>query len=97
FASLSMIFVLIIWWTSRSTLFPYTTLFRSMELLEQGLAEAREPRERFYWRLAGARLLKETGLKAMAGEHLQDLKNQIQGLVLEDWEPGLIKQLERLA
>ena len=34
----------------------------AMELLEQGLADAREPRERFYWRLATARLLKETGL-----------------------------------
>ncbi len=69
----------------------------AMELLEQGLADAREPRERFYWRLATARLLKETGLKALAAEQIQDLKNQIQGRVLEDWEPALIKQLERLA
>ncbi|RBP23473.1 type VI secretion system protein VasJ [Marinobacter pelagius] len=69
----------------------------AMELLEQGLADAREPRERFYWRLATARLLKETGLKALAAEQIQDLKNQIQGRVLDDWEPALIKQLERLA
>ncbi len=69
----------------------------AMELLEQGLADAREPRERFYWRLATARLLRETGLKALAAEQIQDLKNQIQGRVLEDWEPALIKQLERLA
>ncbi|MGC8119462.1 type VI secretion system protein TssA [Marinobacter sp. VGCF2001] len=69
----------------------------AMELLEQGLADAREPRERFYWRLATARLLKEAGLKALAAEQIQDLNNQIQGRVLEDWEPALIKQLERLA
>ena len=69
----------------------------ALELLEQGLADAREPRERYYWRLSTAKLLKETGLKTLAGQQIQDLKNQVQGLVLEDWEPGLIKQLERLA
>lgn len=69
----------------------------ALELLEQGLADAREPRERLYWRLASAKLLKETGLKAMAAQQIQDLQGQVRGLVLEDWEPGLIKQLERLA
>lgn len=72
-------------------------LAAAMELLEQGLADARQPRERFYWRLASARLLRETGLKALAAEQIQDLKNQAQGRVLDDWEPTLIKQLERLA
>ncbi len=69
----------------------------ALELLEQGLSDAREPRERYYWRLSTAKLLKETGLKTLAGQQIQDLKKQVQGLVLEDWEPGLIKQLERLA
>src|SRR5690554_1607383 len=69
----------------------------ALELLEQGLGDAREPRERFYWRLATTKLMKETGLKAMAAQQIQDLQGQVQGLVLEDWEPGLIKQLERLA
>lgn len=69
----------------------------AMELLEQGLAETREPRDRFYWRLASARLLRETGLTALAKAQLQDLKAQVRELALEDWEPALIKQLERLA
>ena len=69
----------------------------ALELLEQGLGDAREPRERFYWRLAITKLMKEAGLKAMAAQQIQDLQGQVQGLVLEDWEPGLIKQLERLA
>ena len=69
----------------------------ALELLEQGLGDAREPRERFYWRLATTKLMKEAGLKAMAAQQIQDLQGQVQGLVLEDWEPGLIKQLERLA
>lgn len=69
----------------------------ALATLEEGLADAREPRDKFYWRLAIARLFRETGLKALAGEQLQDLHQQVQGRVLEDWEPGLIKQLERLA
>ena len=69
----------------------------ALELLEKGLADAREPRERLYWRLATAKLMKETGLKTLAGQQIQDLHTQVRGLVLEDWEPGLIKQLERLA
>ena len=69
----------------------------ALSSLEEGLADAREPRERFYWRLAIARLFRDTGLKALAGQQIQDLHQQVQGRVLEDWEPGLIKQLERLA
>ncbi|MFO8140642.1 MAG: type VI secretion system protein TssA [Marinobacter sp.] len=74
-----------------------TKLPAALELLEKGLADAREPRERLYWRLATARLMKATGLKAMAAQQIQDLHAQVRGLALEDWEPGLIKQLERLA
>ncbi|MDP4547706.1 type VI secretion system protein TssA [Marinobacter sp. MDS2] len=72
-------------------------LSSALELLEQGLADAREPREKFYWRLTTAKLMKESGLKAMAAQQIQDLQGQVQGLVLEDWEPALIKQMERLA
>lgn len=69
----------------------------AMQLLEAGLAEAREPREQFYWRLASARLMKDTGLVSLAGRQIQDLQQQIGGLAIEDWEPALLKQLERLA
>ncbi|RBW49166.1 type VI secretion system protein TssA [Marinobacter sp. F3R11] len=69
----------------------------AMQILEEGLAEAREPREQFYWRLGSARLMKEAGLVGLATRQIQDLKQQIGGLVIEDWEPALMKQLERLA
>jgi len=72
-------------------------LAQAMELMEKGLEDAREPRQRFYWRLASARLMAESGLKTLAAEQIRDLKAQVDGLVLDDWEPGLIKQLERLA
>ena len=68
----------------------------AMQLLEEGLAEAREPRDRFYWRLASARLMKDAGLKSLATQQVQDLQTQVRGLALEDWEPALIRQLEKL-
>ncbi|MEE3170114.1 MAG: type VI secretion system domain-containing protein, partial [Pseudomonadota bacterium] len=61
-----------------------------------GLAEAREPRDRLYWRLASARLMKEAGLKTLAAQLVQDLQAQVRGLALEAWEPTLVKQLEKL-
>ncbi|MDN6319603.1 MAG: type VI secretion system protein TssA [Marinobacter sp.] len=69
----------------------------AMQLLEEGLAQAREPREQFYWRLASAQLMKEAGLVSLATRQVQDLQQQVGGLAIEDWEPALLKQLERLA
>lgn len=72
-------------------------LAAGMQLLEDGLAEAREPREQFYWRLASARLMKASGLVSLANRQVRDLQQQIEGLAIEGWEPALFKQLERLA
>jgi len=71
-------------------------LVKAMQLMEDGLASAREPRDRFYWRLASARLMKDSGLKTLAGQQIQDLHQQARGLALEDWEPGLVSKLEKL-
>ncbi len=72
-------------------------LAAAMQLMDDGLADTREPRSRFYWRLANTRLLRDAGLKTLATQHIQDLRAQIQDVALDDWEPALIKQLERLA
>lgn len=69
----------------------------AMQILEEGLGEAREPREQFYWRLASARLMKDIGLVSLATRQIQDLQQQVGGRAIEDWEPALLKQLERLA
>ncbi|EMP54910.1 hypothetical protein MSNKSG1_13292 [Marinobacter santoriniensis NKSG1] len=68
----------------------------AMQLMEQGLSDAREPRERFYWRLSNARILRDAGMASLAAHQIEDMRHQIQGRVLEEWEPGLIKVLERL-
>ncbi|SOB77598.1 type VI secretion system protein VasJ [Marinobacter sp. LV10R510-11A] len=72
-------------------------LASAMQLLEEGLGGAREPREQFHWRLTSARLMKDAGLVSLATRQIQDLQQQISGLAIEDWEPALLKQLERLA
>ncbi|PVY77668.1 type VI secretion system protein VasJ [Tamilnaduibacter salinus] len=80
--------------TARETL-GQRGLAPAMQLLEDGLAEAREPRARFYWRLKSAELLAESGLSTLARQHLNDLRAQTRDLQLEDWEPGLMARLER--
>lgn len=70
-------------------------LAAAMQLLEDGLRNAREPRERFYWRLASNRLLQHSGLISLAQQQQHDLRQQLQGRTLEAWEPGLLKQLEQ--
>jgi len=69
----------------------------AMQLMDEGLAEAREPRDRFYWRLTNAQVLKEAGLGALATQQIADLHSQVQELALNEWEPALIRQLDRLA
>lgn len=69
----------------------------AMQLLEDGLAEAKEPRERFYWRLMSTQLLKDSGMKTLAKQQIQDLREQTRDMPLEAWEPGLVAHLERLA
>ncbi|EBA01501.1 type VI secretion system protein TssA [Marinobacter sp. ELB17] len=72
-------------------------LAAAMQILEDGLLSAREPRERFYWRLASNRLLQHSGMTTLAQQQQQDLRQQLLGRTLETWEPGLLKQLEQSA
>ncbi|MEP1214284.1 MAG: type VI secretion system protein TssA [Marinobacter sp.] len=69
----------------------------AMQLLEEGLESAREPRDRFYWRLMSSQLMKDSGMKSLARQQVQDLREQTRGMSLEDWEPGLVARLDRLA
>lgn len=69
----------------------------ALQLMEKGLSDARQPRERFYWRLSNARVLRDAGMASLAAHQIEDMRRQIQGRELEEWEPELIKVLERLA
>ncbi len=67
----------------------------AMSMLNDGLVAATEPRDRFYWRLLSADLLKHNHLDAMATEQYQTLKQEIMQTNVTEWEPSLIEQLER--
>ena len=67
----------------------------AMSMLNDGLIAATEPRDRFYWRLLSADLLKHNHLDAMAKEQYQTLKQEIMQTSVTEWEPSLIEQLER--
>lgn len=69
----------------------------AMQLLEEGLEGAREPRDRFYWRLMSSQLMKDSGMKGLARQQIQDLREQTREMSLSDWEPGLMARLDRLA
>lgn len=66
----------------------------ALTILDAGLAEARSPRDRAYWRLANAELLSEAGLTALAQQHYQALQQALADIDLAHWEPALLARLE---
>lgn len=69
----------------------------AMQILEEGLEGAREPRERLHWRLMSSQLMKDSGMKGLAKQQIQDLREQTREMTLADWEPGLMARLDRLS
>jgi type VI secretion system protein VasJ len=67
----------------------------ALAMLNDGMANAVEPRDQFYWRLISADLLHENGLTAMAVEQYQTLQREALSMSVPDWEPSLFQQLEK--
>nr|WP_298378806.1 type VI secretion system protein TssA [uncultured Halomonas sp.] len=67
----------------------------ALGVLDQGLAQARSPRDHAYWRLASAELLDEAGLSALAQQHYQALQQALADIDLARWEPTLLARLEK--
>lgn len=66
----------------------------SLKMLNEGLSQATEPRDAFYWRLLSADVMKANSLTAMAAEQYQTLHHQVNAMSVTEWEPALIKQIE---
>lgn len=66
----------------------------ALAMLNDGLKGASEPREKAYWRLLSADLMREYQLEAMAGQNYQALYSQISQMSVGQWEPSLIQHLE---
>ncbi|HAS6172278.1 TPA: type VI secretion system protein TssA [Vibrio vulnificus] len=67
----------------------------ALSMLNDGLVGAVEPRDKFYWRLLSADLLRANHLDAMAGEQYQTLLEQATTMSVPEWEPSLIEQIQR--
>lgn len=66
----------------------------ALKLLDQGLSNARSPRDSAYWRLACADLMHEAGLESLAQHHYRTLHQTVTALALEQWEPSLVSRLD---
>ncbi len=68
----------------------------AMAMLNDGLVQSSEPREQCYWRLISADLLASQGFDAMAYQHYQSLYQIVTQSSVQDWEPTLVQQLEKI-
>ncbi|PSW27933.1 type VI secretion system protein TssA [Photobacterium phosphoreum] len=66
----------------------------SLKMLNDGLSQATEPRDAFYWRLLSADVMKKNALPAMASEQYQTLYRQVNEMSVTEWEPSLIEQIK---
>lgn len=67
----------------------------AMSMVNDGLISVNEPRDRFYWRLIGADLLKHHQLEGIALSQYQTLEQEILQTSVVQWEPSLIQQLKQ--
>ncbi|WP_421149292.1 type VI secretion system protein TssA [Aeromonas dhakensis] len=69
----------------------------ALTLLDERIAQLKEPRDRFHALLVQAELLAQEGMEALARQHYQHLWQEASRLGLSHWEPGLVNRLESLA
>ncbi|HDZ8842837.1 TPA: type VI secretion system protein TssA [Aeromonas dhakensis] len=69
----------------------------ALALLDERIAQLKEPRDRFHALLVQAELLAQEGMEALARQHYQHLWQEASRLGLLHWEPGLVNRLESLA
>lgn len=66
----------------------------ALALLDERMAQMKEPRDRFHAQLVQAELLAQEGMEALARQHYQHLWQEADRLGLSHWEPGLVSRLE---
>lgn len=67
----------------------------ALTLVNQRLQQQSEPRSRFYIQLALAELLDNAGNHSLAQQYYKHLWQETQRLVLEQWEPQLVRRLQQ--
>jgi type VI secretion-associated protein, VC_A0119 family len=69
----------------------------ALALLDERMAQLKEPRARFHAQLIQAELLAQEGMSSLARQHYQHLWQEASRLGLVQWEPGLVSRLEHHA
>ena len=69
----------------------------ALALLDEQMAQLKEPRARFHAQLVQADLLAQEGMSSLARQHYQHLWQEANRLGLVQWEPGLVSRLEHHA
>ena len=69
----------------------------ALALLDERMAQLKEPRARFHAQLVQAELLAQEGMNSLARQHYQHLWQEASRLGLAQWEPGLVSRLEHQA
>lgn len=69
----------------------------ALALLDEQMAQLKEPRARFHAQLVQADLLAQEGMSSLARQHYQHLWQEATRLGLVQWEPGLVSRLEHHA
>ena len=64
--------------------------------VNDGLENAVDPRDKFYWQCLLANLLEESRLTAVASEQYRGLYEQFMSMSLSDWEPSLVEKLKHI-
>lgn len=65
----------------------------ALSLLDERMAQMKEPRARFHALLVQAELLEQEGMEALARQQYQHLWQEADRLGLSQWEPGLVSRL----
>lgn len=78
------------------TLLEQEGLPAALAMLNEGLLQATEQREQFYWRLLSAEIMDEQHLSALAMQEYRTLQIQAEKITLHDWEPSLLQRLDHL-
>lgn len=68
----------------------------AMKIFDDGIANAAQVRDKFYWRCALAELLLQTGEAAAASSLLKPMTEQVEAYRLAEWEPDLLSKIYNL-
>ena len=68
----------------------------TMKIFHDGISNAAQVRDKFYWRCALAELLIQTGEAVAASSLLKPMTEQVDTYGLKEWEPDLLSKIYKL-